>query len=116
MEQLSIFDLQIVGNEVTRDKYKNQTITPYTFFQIYIVDEMFGRTFYNSITNKGGFTLEFLDREHAKHFVKEYPQAIGKHDYEIRPITYTLEQIDDNQQEYGKSHNVWDGLERGVKR
>jgi hypothetical protein len=113
MEQLSIFDLQIVGNEVTRDKYKNQTITPYTFFIICIVEEMFGGTSYKPIWNKGGFALEFIDREHAKHFIKEYPQAIGKHDYEIRPITYTLEQIDDNQQEYGKSHNVWDGLERG---
>jgi hypothetical protein len=76
-----------------------------------IIDFVIGdRVYTREVYNKDGFSLEFIDREHAEHFLKEHPEAVGSHDYEIRPKTYTAQQIDDNQQSYGNGCNEWDGF------
>lgn len=111
--QLNIFDILNAkrGKDITRDKYKLAVYPPNTFFSIVLLDYTIGnKVCWTEVYNKDGFTLEFIDREHAEHFLKEHPEAVGSHDYEIRPRTYTAQQIDDDQQSYGKRGNEWDGF------
>lgn len=59
------------------------------------------------VWNKRGNCLEFSDREHAEYFLKQHPEAVHGHKYEIRVRSY----IDENCLELGNKYNVWEGLE-----
>lgn len=60
-----------------------------------------------AVYNKGGNTLEFIDKEHAEYFLKQHPEAVGNSEYEIRSRTVS----DDEQLELGLSCNKWEGEE-----
>jgi hypothetical protein len=116
--QLDIFDILSAkrGKDITRDEYKRSVYPPNTFFSIVLLEQTIGNKIcWTSVENKNGFTLEFIDREHAEHFLQEHPEAVGSHDYEIRPRTYTAQQIDDDQQSYGKRGNEWGGFAYSFK-
>lgn len=102
------------GMEITRKQYREEPFIPNrTFYRVCVLDFTIGNdTYWTPIYNQAGMTLEFYDREHAVQFVKEHPEAIGYHNYEIRPRTYSQELIDDYQYEYGRDCNVWDGFTR----
>lgn len=111
--QLSIFDILSAqrGKDISREEYKLDVYPPNTFFRIELIDMILGdKVYWRAVYNKNGDTLEFIDREHAEYFLKEHPEAVGSHDYQIRPRIYQQWMIDENQQEYGRSGNEWDGF------
>lgn len=111
--QLSIFDILSAqrGKDISREEYKLAVYPPNTFFRIELIDMILGdKVYWRAVYNKNGDTLEFIDREHAEYFLKEHPEAVGSHDYQIRPRTYPQWMIDESQQEYGRSGNEWDGF------
>jgi len=111
--QLSIFYILSAkrGKDISREEYKLEQYPPNTFFRIELNYMTIGdRVYWRAVYNKNGDVLEFIDREHAEYFLKEHPEAVGSHDYQIRSHTYQQWMIDENQQEYGRSWNEWDGF------
>lgn len=55
------------------------------------------------VYNKRGNNLEFYDKEHAEYFLRQHPEAVNGHPYEIVPVKFTEDS------EYGRTTNVWEG-------
>ena len=102
--------------EITRKQYREEPFVPNrTFYRVCMVDFTIGNTVYwRPVYNTYGNILEFYDREHAVHFIEQHPEAVGYHNYEIRPRTYEQWLLDEDQQNYGRRGNEWDGFKMEV--
>ncbi len=60
------------------------------------------------VWNKAGMALEFYDKAHAEHFLKEHPEAVYGHDYKIVSRTYSSDS--EARMEYGTKKNIWEGI------
>ena len=60
------------------------------------------------VFNKRGNCLEVIDKEHAEYFLKNHPEAVYGHPYEIVEQIHT----DEDQMEYGRPTNVWEYEDR----
>lgn len=59
------------------------------------------------VWNKRGNCLEFYDEAHAEYFLREHPEAVNGHHYEIRKRHYDT----DDCVEYGRAENVWEKID-----
>lgn len=110
MKQLTWADVlqkPIIGKELHRAE--NELLDHYpprTAFVICLVETyQNGVPYWRPVWNKGGGELEFIDRDHAYYFLKQHPEAVGYHDWEIRAHIYSEHE---DFMQLDKGWNTWD--------
>ena len=72
----------------------------------YDLFEGYPHEFWQVVANKQHNRLQFPDKEHAEHFLKQHPEAVRGCPYKI-----VEDEADEDFIDLGKNFNKWEGLE-----